>query len=155
MGLLFSLSLQSLQKVAVAKADEETIWLFKAEILIGHKDMLLKWIVDLGASTYMSSQQRWFIIYEKLLEPHCVCSGNKYSILAIGTSQIQFTVTVGDYDSEYILSDIYYIPNLNGNLLSVSTLNHKYEFPKPKREKYCLPRRFNTSILRFLLELEN
>ena len=45
-----------LVKVAVAKADEGVIWLFKAEILTGQKNMLSKQIVDSGASTHMSSQ---------------------------------------------------------------------------------------------------
>jgi len=56
-------------KVAVAKADESIIRLFKAAILTGQKDMLSKWIVDSGASTHMSSQWKWFITYKKLLEP--------------------------------------------------------------------------------------
>ena len=45
-------------KVAVAKANKGVIWLFKAEILTGQKDMLSKWIVDSGALTYMSSQRK-------------------------------------------------------------------------------------------------
>jgi len=57
-------------KVAVAKADKGIIQLFKAEILTGQKNILSKWIVDSGASTHMSSQWKWFITYEKLLEPH-------------------------------------------------------------------------------------
>jgi len=47
-----------LVKVAVAKADEGIIRLFKVEILTGQKNMLLKQIVDLGASTHMSSQRK-------------------------------------------------------------------------------------------------
>jgi len=52
------------------KCNEGVIQLFKAEILTSQKDMLSKWIVDSGASTHMSSQQKWFIIYKRLLEPH-------------------------------------------------------------------------------------
>jgi len=47
-----------LVKVAVAKANEDIIQLFKAEILTGQKDILSKWIVDSRASTHMSSQQK-------------------------------------------------------------------------------------------------
>jgi len=114
-------------KVAVAKADEGIIRLFKAEILTSQKDMLSKWIVDSGASTHMSSQQKWFITYEKLLEPRRVWLGDEHFILAVGTGRVQLTVTVDGHNSEYILPDIYHVPSLNGNLLSVSALNrHSY-----------------------------
>ena len=72
-------------KVAVAKHNEEPIQLFKAEMLTGQKDMSSKWIVDSGASTHMSSQRKWFITYEKLLEPRRVWLGDKRFILAIGS----------------------------------------------------------------------
>ena len=117
-----------LAKVAVAKADEGIIRLFKAEILTGQKDMLSKWIVDSGASTHMSSQwKKWFITYEKLLEPRRVWLGDEHFILAVETGQIRLTVNVDGHNSEYILPDVYHVPSLNGNLLSVSALNrHGY-----------------------------
>ena len=110
-------------KVAVAKADEGIIRLFKAEILTGQKDMLSKWIVDSGASTHMSSQRKWFITYEKLLEPRRVWLGDEHFILAVGTGRVRLTVTVDGHNSEYILPDVYHVPSLNGNLISVSALN--------------------------------
>ena len=122
-------------KVVVAKHNKETIQLFKTRMLTGQKDMLSKWIVDSGASTHMSSQQKWFITYEKLLEPHWVWLGDKHFILAIRTGRICFTATVNGHSTKYILPDIYYVPDLSGNLLSVSTLSqHGYnlEFCKLK-----------------------
>ena len=71
----------------------------------------------------MSSQQKWFITYEKLLEPCQVWLGDEHFILAVGTGQVQLTVTVDGHNSEYILPDIYHVPSLNRNLLSVSALN--------------------------------
>jgi len=89
--------------------------------------MLSKWIVDSGALTHMSSQQKWFITYEKLLELRRVWLGDEHFILAVGTGRVQLTVTVDGHNSEYILSDVYHVPSLNGNLLSVSALNrHGY-----------------------------
>ena len=110
-------------KVAVAKADKGIIQLFKAEILTGQKNILSKWIVDSGASTHMSSQWKWFITYEKLLEPHWVWLEDEHFILAVRTGWVWLTVTVNGHNSEYILLDVYHVPSLNWNLLSVSALN--------------------------------
>ena len=110
-------------KVAVAKADKGIIQLFKAEILTGQKNILSKWIVDSGASTHMSSQWKWFITYEKLLEPHWVWLEDEHFILAVRTGWVWLTVTVNGHNSEYILLDVYHVPSLNWNLLLVSALN--------------------------------
>jgi len=75
----------------------------------------------------MSSQQKWFITYEKLLELRQVWLGDEHFILAVGTGQVQLTVTVDGHNSKYILPDIYHVPSINRNLLSVSALNrHSY-----------------------------
>jgi len=81
------------------------------------------WIVDLGASANMTCQRETFITFCPLSPPERVIIGDGRSIDAVGIGRIKLKVHVGN--SEYkdtILRDVYYVPELHANLLSVPRL---------------------------------
>ena len=82
-----------------------------------------KWIIDLGASAHMSCQWNWFKTYHPLSPPQRVVIGNGNNILAIGIGCIGLNLDVGNGQMKYtVLTDVYHIPELDENLLSVSYL---------------------------------
>ena len=101
--------------------DDEYIRLFMAEQLTSRPALNHRWIIDSGASSSMSSQHTWFSTYTPLASPKRVWLGDKSYILATGVGRIKLEVTCTDGTSPtVIIPDVYYIPELHGNLLSVS-----------------------------------
>ncbi|OBZ71294.1 Retrovirus-related Pol polyprotein from transposon TNT 1-94 [Grifola frondosa] len=110
----------------VRDSDDESIQLFVAEALHKRKTMLMRWIVDSGASSPMSSQRDWFIHYTSLSSPKRVWLGDERFILAVGIGQISATVHLDDGKTRtVIIPGVYHVPDLNGNLLSVSHLTRR------------------------------
>lgn len=110
----------------------ETIQLFVAETLAQRSTSLNKWLVDSGASNTMSSRRDWFINYQQLASPVRVWLGDERYIHAVGIGQIQLDMDVGNGKTRTsMLRGVYYVPDLNGNLLSVSRLaerGHSFSF---------------------------
>ncbi|KAF5363875.1 hypothetical protein D9756_000060 [Leucocoprinus leucothites] len=102
--------------------EEKNAKLGNSQVLAGRNDMTSKWVVDSGASLHMSSHWDWFITYQKLQEPRRVWMGDERFILAIGVGQVQVVLTVNGKSLTYLIPNVYYIPELSGNLLSVSAL---------------------------------
>ena len=88
-------------------------------------DFATKWIVNSGASVHMTSQRRWFINYRPLPTPFQVRLGDERAINAIGVGRVGANLHVNGTTSLFIFSDVYYVPDLNGNLLSVAHLTTK------------------------------
>ena len=114
-------------KVARAESDDddEHIHLFMAQMLQEQKaEVAERWIVDSGASSSMTSNCEWLENYRKLSKPKKVCMGDERYIYAVGIGQVKITM---HQKAIYLVQNVYYVPDLNGNLLSVSYLvNHKY-----------------------------
>jgi len=81
------------------------------------------WIIDSGASAHMSCQCKWFTTYRRLEPPQSVTVGNGMSIPAVGIGCIRVNLKLDSRrTSTTVICDIYYVPNLDGNLLSISYL---------------------------------
>ena len=81
------------------------------------------WIIDSGASAHMSCQRKWFTTYCQLVPFQSVTVGNGMSIPAVGIGRIHVNLKLdGGHTSTTVIRDIYYVPNLDRNLLSVSYL---------------------------------
>ncbi|TFY53550.1 hypothetical protein EVJ58_g9393 [Rhodofomes roseus] len=105
---------------------DEALQLFVAEALAKRKVLLSRWIVDSGASSPMSSQREWFLNYSPLASPKRVWLGDKRYILAIGIGQVALTADLGNGKKRTaLLQGVYHVPDLNGNLLSVSHLTKR------------------------------
>ena len=81
------------------------------------------WIIDSGASAHMSCQHKWFTMYRQLVPPQSVTVGNGTSIPTIGIGCVSINLKLdGDHTAVTVIRDVYFMPNLDGNLLSVSCL---------------------------------
>ena len=81
------------------------------------------WIIDSGASAHMLCQHKWFTTYRLLVPPQSITVGNRMSIPAVGIGCITVDLKLdGGRMSTTVIRDIYYMPDLDGNLLSVSYL---------------------------------
>jgi transposase InsO family protein len=91
-----------------------------------------EWLVDSGASSHMTSVREKFVTMQNLKEPIriIIADGTKIDAVAIGT--VGFTLKDG---TAVTLSDVLYIPEVEGSLISVSKLAEKdvvAEFVKDK-----------------------
>lgn len=81
------------------------------------------WVVDSGASANMTCQREVFINYRTLTPPEQVVIGDGRSISAVGIGRVEIDVhTGGDEYIRTILQEVYHVPDLNTNLLSVPRL---------------------------------
>ncbi|THH12698.1 hypothetical protein EUX98_g9791, partial [Antrodiella citrinella] len=100
--------------------------LFMAEALATRQDVRTKWIVDSGASATMCSHRDWFMYYSPLSSPIKVWLGDERFINAIGKGRVSLNVPTGNGSTHnVVLVDVYYVPDLNGNLLSVSQFTNR------------------------------
>ena len=110
-------------KVATVGKDNEdfSIRLFVANRISKQSNLLHKWVVDSGCTSHMSSNCRWFISLQELSTPRRVWLGDESYILATGIGRIFITLTHPNGSSlSACLTDVYYVPELHGNLFSVS-----------------------------------
>jgi hypothetical protein len=70
----------------------------------------------------MSSQCNLFLSYRKLITPKPVRLGDDSIIYAYGTGTVSLSFNLNESKHEGMIKDIYHIPNLQGNLLSISAL---------------------------------
>ena len=104
----------------------DTLQLFIAHQPLASSCSPFDWIVDSGASTNMMCERSWFMTFRPLVPPQPVIVGDGRSISATGIGRTCLDVDIGDDEThEMILQDVYYIPKLDGNLLSVSRLTNK------------------------------
>jgi hypothetical protein len=82
------------------------------------------WLVNSGASHIMSSCQEWFHQYIPLTKPIKVVLGDNSAIIATSVGHIFVRMHNGSRWFPAILQDILHVPDLHGNLLSVSHFNH-------------------------------
>ena len=96
--------------------------LFMAQNL-AEKTTMCNWIRDLGVSAHMSCQCKWFTTYCHLVPPPSITVGNRTSIPVVGIGHVSVNLKLnGNCTTTTIVCDVYYVPGLNGNLLSVSYL---------------------------------
>ena len=114
-------------KVAKAESNNnnEHIHLFIAQMLQEQKaEVAERWIVDSDTSLSMISNHDWLANYHELLKPKKVWIGNKRYIYAMDIGQVKIVMR---WKAIYLVQNVYYILDLNSNLLSVSYLvNCKY-----------------------------
>ena len=102
--------------------EEEPLQLFMVQGP-GNKLNPAEWIVDSGASASMSCRREWFKTFCALVPTKHIIIGDGWSIEATGIGSIELEVEVGvGQTRRTVLQDTYYVPNLDGNLLSISCL---------------------------------
>jgi hypothetical protein len=112
--------------IAEQPAETESLHLFVANALTQRLSLLVKWIIDSGASSPMSSQRNWFHMYWDITPPKKVWLGDERYILATGIGQLHLEMSLGGGKKCLtIIRTAYYVPNLSGNLISVSYLTKR------------------------------
>jgi GAG-pre-integrase domain len=83
-------------------------------------DLHNNWLVNSGASRIMSSCHDWFCQYTLLAKPIKVVLRDDSAIPTVGISCLFVQMYTGSQWIHAILQDVLYVPDLHGNLLSVS-----------------------------------
>ena len=78
------------------------------------------WIIDSGASHNMCACHDWFHHYSLLTSPIDVVLGDDSAIQATGVGRISVNMHANGNSMPVVLQDILHVPELHGNLLSVS-----------------------------------
>ena len=88
-------------------------------------DLQDKWVIDSGASRTMSSNRSWFTHFTPLTSPIEIVLGDNSSIWGTGVGRISVRMKANDDWHKATLGNVLYVPDLHGNLLSVSHLIHR------------------------------
>jgi hypothetical protein len=84
------------------------------------------WIIDSGASVNMTCRREWFRTFRTLTPARPVEIGDGRCISATGIGNIELDVEVGNGKTRRtLLQDVYLVPELDGNLLSIPHLMRK------------------------------
>ena len=102
---------------------EDVIRLYVADAVRNRTDPM-RWIVDSGASVPMTSRRDFFASYRPLVTPKRVWLGDERFILAVGIGAVRLSLSDSHSLSplDVLVPSVYHVPELNGNLLSVSSL---------------------------------
>jgi len=94
--------------------------MLQAKIDSGPQSLKAGWIINSGASCNMCTHRDWFHHYSLLINPMDVVLSNNSTIQATGVGRISVRMHAKGKSSPVVLQDILHVPELYGNLLSVS-----------------------------------
>jgi hypothetical protein len=80
------------------------------------------WILDSGASRTMTHNRSWFSHFTPLRSPIAIALGDNSTINGTGVGRVSVYVKVNNSWQRAVLQDVLYVPELHGNLLSVTHL---------------------------------
>jgi len=125
-------------KVAVADSSDDVVHVFSAAAAdpVPRNDIVFalgaysgqsiqNWIIDSGASRTMSCNREWFYSFTTLARPIRVTLGDDSTIHATGVGRIPVRMRANGHWSNAVLQDVLFVPELNGNLLSVAHLTQR------------------------------
>ncbi|GKB28169.1 retrovirus-related pol polyprotein from transposon TNT 1-94 [Tanacetum coccineum] len=78
------------------------------------------WLVDSGCSNHMCGQRNMFSSLDTSFT-HNVKLGNNHKLIVVGKGVVKITLN----GVSYVVNDVYYVPELKNNLLSVGQLQEK------------------------------
>lgn len=88
-------------------------------------DLSDKWLIDSRASQIMCSNHHWFHHFSPLPNHIMITLGNNSTIPTTSHGRILVWINAGGHHERIMLQDILYIPDIGGNLLSVSYFVHR------------------------------
>ena len=80
-----------------------------------------KWYVDSGATQHLCSKREWFYNFRDI-PAYNIYLADRNSIMAMGIGTIIMNMDINGKESITRMDEVLYVPNLHGNLLSVSRL---------------------------------
>ncbi|MCO5552516.1 hypothetical protein L7F22_006028 [Adiantum nelumboides] len=113
---------QHIEVPALSQYDMESLRLFTSMLnstryLATSTDTSAEWLLDTGATHHMTSTSSWLRDYKTLARDVQVYLGNNHCLHAIGLGNLHVTLPSG---AAIIIRDIYHIPDLHRNILSVT-----------------------------------
>lgn len=78
------------------------------------------WFLDSGCSNHMTGEKSWFIELDENFK-HSVRLGNSSRMVVKGKGKIRIEVE----GITQVVTDVYYVPNLTNNMLSIAQLQEK------------------------------
>ena len=85
----------------------------------------LLWVIDSGASRYMTFSRESFSDYMPLTEPILITTANGATIQALGQGTVPLRVTVQGTEHTVALTEVLYALGLSGSLISVLQLQDR------------------------------
>lgn len=98
--------------------DEEMLLMAYAEIRNAKCEEM--WYLDSGCSNHMTGDKKWFIELDHTFR-HSVKLGNDSRMAVMGKGNVRMQVA----DKIQVITEVYYIPELKNNLLSMGQLQEK------------------------------
>jgi len=87
---------------------------------LNEDDLTQSWLIDSSASRIMCSHRSWFRYFTPLAQPIKIILGDNSSIPATGLGWLVVNMNADDVRKRVVLQDVLYVPEMGGNLLSVS-----------------------------------
>lgn len=106
--------------VNYAELDGEEELLLMAHVEVNNSRREDVWFLDSGCSNHMSGNKKWFASFDEEFR-HSVKLGNSTRMPVIGKGNIKLEVD----GLTQVISDVYYVPELTNNLLSIGQLQEK------------------------------
>jgi len=110
--------------MAHAISDQPIERIFKTKAELRQSNLQYGWLINSSASRTMCSHQAWFSHFTPLSTHTKVILGDDSLILAMGTGHVPVHMLTQGKWVNSILQDVLYVPDLHGNLLSISHLAH-------------------------------
>ena len=102
-----------------ATSEEDVVCLFIAWESIS--DLARRWIINLGATSPITSRKEWFINYSPFRTSIPIGLGDDSIIKAVGSESVRISMIVDGKSRLFELQDVYYVPDMGtNNLLSVT-----------------------------------
>lgn len=113
-------SFECTEKANYVEFDEEEELLLMAHANVSKTERKGVWFLDSGCSNHMTGEKSWFTELNDGFK-HSVRLGNNSRLMVEGKGNIRFEVE----GITQVITDVYYIPNLSNNLLSIGQLQEK------------------------------
>ncbi|PRQ17740.1 putative RNA-directed DNA polymerase [Rosa chinensis] len=103
-----------------AELDEKEEMLLMAYVELNNSKMEEVWFLDSGCSNHMSGNKKWFIdLNEQFRQSVKLGNNSKMAVMGKGNVRLQANGVT------QVFTDVYYIPELKNNLLSIGQLQEK------------------------------
>ncbi|XP_006392748.2 uncharacterized protein LOC18010455 [Eutrema salsugineum] len=113
-------SFECTEKANYVEFDEEEELLLMAHTEVSKAEGKGVWFLDSGCSNHMTGEKSWFTELNEDFK-HSVRLGNNTRLAVEGKGKIRFEAE----GIVQVITDVYYIPNLSNNLLSIGQLQEK------------------------------
>lgn len=111
---------------------------FNVEVLAGERETETKetinWLIDSGCSDHIVNDEKYFYKYKKLDNPVKIRVGDGFGLISEKIGNIMMNFRVGYRSHKIEIHNVYFVPSMKRNLLSVSSIVNRGNMIKFKNE---------------------